>query len=74
MPGKRSWYANLLANPSFTFHLKESVIADLPVTATPVTAPVERRRLFGEITKRLGHAARLEDWVSSSPLIEVLFT
>ncbi|NNF69098.1 MAG: nitroreductase family deazaflavin-dependent oxidoreductase, partial [Acidimicrobiia bacterium] len=29
-PGPRDWYANLVANPSFTFHLKESVTADLP--------------------------------------------
>src|SRR5439155_17017385 len=39
-PGRRSWYANLLANPAFTFHLKESVIADLPAHATPITDPV----------------------------------
>ncbi len=24
-PGRRDWYANLLANPDFTFHLKQSV-------------------------------------------------
>ena len=29
-PGRRDWYANLLANPEFTFHLKQSVGADLP--------------------------------------------
>ena len=28
-PGKRGWYANLVANPEFTFHLKRSVQADL---------------------------------------------
>ncbi|MDR7188828.1 hypothetical protein J2Y46_001651 [Microbacterium sp. BE35] len=33
-PGARSWYANLLAHPEFTFHLKHEVRADLPVTAT----------------------------------------
>jgi hypothetical protein len=30
LPGHRSWYANLLANPAFTFHLKGSAKADLP--------------------------------------------
>ena len=24
-PGRRDWYANMLANPNFTFHLKQSV-------------------------------------------------
>src|SRR5450755_3680783 len=33
-PGRpRSWYANLVANSVFTFHLKESATADLPATA-----------------------------------------
>jgi deazaflavin-dependent oxidoreductase (nitroreductase family) len=39
-PGRpRSWYANLVANSAFTFHLKESATADLPATARPVTDP-----------------------------------
>ena len=28
-PGSRDWYANLVANPQFTFHLKQSAQADL---------------------------------------------
>ena len=40
-PGRRDWYANLVANPQFTFHLKQSAQADLPATATPIT---EQRR------------------------------
>ncbi len=43
---KRDWYANLLVNPAFTFHLKHSVVADLPATARPVTDEQERRRVF----------------------------
>ena len=31
------WHANLLANPDFTFHLKNGIRADLPARATPVT-------------------------------------
>ncbi len=42
-PGRRDWYANLLANPDFTFHLKQSIVADLPARATPITDPEERR-------------------------------
>jgi deazaflavin-dependent oxidoreductase (nitroreductase family) len=36
MPGPRSWYANLQANPRFTVHLKHGVSIDLPATAVPV--------------------------------------
>jgi hypothetical protein len=38
-PGRRFWYANLLADPEFTIHLKDSVQADLPARARPVTDP-----------------------------------
>src|SRR4051812_46118429 len=41
-PGKRDWYANMVANPSFTFHLKESATADLAARARPITDPDER--------------------------------
>ncbi len=33
-PGSRDWYANRVANPQFTFHLKRSVQADLAARAT----------------------------------------
>ena len=42
-PGRpRSWYANLVAEPAFTFHLKQSATADLPATARPITDAGER--------------------------------
>src|SRR5215211_3910424 len=44
-PGRRDWYANLLATPDFTFHLKQSVAADLPARASSITDPEERRDL-----------------------------
>ena len=34
-PGPRDWYVNMLADPRFIFHLKESVQADLPARARP---------------------------------------
>ena len=37
-PGRRDWYANVLAHPEFTFHLKQSTKADLPARATPIPA------------------------------------
>ena len=41
-PGPRDWFANLAADPSLIFHLKESVVADLPATATIVDQRDER--------------------------------
>src|SRR5215211_6597423 len=31
LPGRRDWYANLLANPDFTFHLKQSLWPTFPL-------------------------------------------
>src|SRR5918999_2319001 len=45
MPGRRGWYANLLADPSFTFHLKRGVQAHLPAPAAPITGVPGRPRL-----------------------------
>jgi deazaflavin-dependent oxidoreductase (nitroreductase family) len=73
MPGTRSWYANLLANPAFTFHLKEAVRVDLPATAIPVTDDDERRALLAAITGRLDVDGGIDDWVERSPLVRVEF-
>ena len=74
-PGPRSWYANLLANPQLTFHLKQSTQADLPATARPVTDPEEKRAVFLSAQKLSEYinTQNVQDWVESSPLIEVTF-
>ena len=33
-PGKRSWYANLVANPHFTYHAKGTATRGLPCGCT----------------------------------------
>jgi deazaflavin-dependent oxidoreductase (nitroreductase family) len=76
-PGRpRSWYANLVANPSFVFHLKQSAVADLHATARPVTDPAERTRVLEgilaslrDLTASPGHEP--EAWIADSPLVEV---
>ena len=73
-PGRRSWFANLLDRPEFTFHLKESLRADLPSRAKPVTDPQERRTLFTCILNDLSMSRELEAWISGSPLMEIEFT
>ena len=82
-PGARAWYANLLAHPRFAFHLKNGVREDLAATATPITAPAERARLFPRIVagieaayEREGSRPRLgavSDWIEGSPLARVDF-
>lgn len=39
LPGRRDWYANVVAQPDFTLHLKESTQADIRARAQPVTNP-----------------------------------
>lgn len=71
LPGRRDWYANLVAHPEFTFHLKEGVQADLPARATPILDPGERRAVLSRIVARLGRESDLEKWLADSPLVEV---
>jgi deazaflavin-dependent oxidoreductase (nitroreductase family) len=73
-PGRRDWYANLLANPDFTFHLKQSIVADLPARATPITDPEERRAIFKLILSDLGGTEDPEAWLEGSPLAAVRFS
>ena len=72
-PGRRGWYANLVANPEFTFHLKESVQADVNASARAVTESDERRSVFEVLLGRLGYLDRMDQWLAGSPLVEVTF-
>jgi deazaflavin-dependent oxidoreductase (nitroreductase family) len=72
-PGRRDWYANLLAHPNFTFHLKGSVVADLPARATPVTDPEARRTVLSRILQNIGRTDAIESWMTRSPLVAVTF-
>lgn len=74
LPGRRNWYANLLAHPQFVFHLKQSVRADLPARARPIVAESERRAVLAGIMRGLGRFHELETWVADSPLVEVEFS
>jgi deazaflavin-dependent oxidoreductase (nitroreductase family) len=71
LPGTRDWYANMIANPGFTFHLKESTKADISATATPITEEAERREILSKILKNLDRLPELEKWVAESPLVQV---
>jgi deazaflavin-dependent oxidoreductase (nitroreductase family) len=72
LPGRRSWYANLVANPRFTFHLKRVVQADLPAIARPITEPTERRAIMTQVARNWDRND-LEVILARSPLVEVAF-
>ena len=69
-PRRRSWLANLDANPKFTFHLKGKVRADLPATARVIDGQAERREILPHIA-RIWKRNDLDQMVRYSPLIEV---
>ena len=71
-PGPRDWYANLLANPSMTLHLPNSV--DLPAVATPVLDEGSRREVFtAEKTWWYRSQVDLEELIATSPMVEMRF-
>ena len=71
-PRRRSWLANLEANPTFTFHLKGAVKAELPAQARIITGETERQTVLAEVAKAWNRRD-LEKMVQQSPLIEVTF-
>ncbi|CAL9650104.1 nitroreductase/quinone reductase family protein [Streptomyces pseudogriseolus] len=82
MPTRRSWYANVLAHPQFTVHLKHGVTADLPATAVPVVDDVVRRRVITAVleTQNLPEMVarglprqNFDEWFAHSPLVEIVF-
>ncbi len=73
-PGRRDWLANLLAEPRFTFHLKESVTADLEAQARPVDdEPTRRRVLEHAVATWYRSQTSVDQLVDSAPMVEVAF-
>ena len=69
-PRKRSWIANLEADPHLTVHLKRSVRADLPASARVIGDEAERRVVLAQVA-RAWNVRDIESMVRFSPLIEV---
>lgn len=72
-PGPRGWYANMRANPNFTWHFKQGLVRDVPAVATPITDEGERRAIFArmmELEERMAHV-EVDDWAKRSALMEV---
>ncbi len=72
-PGPRDWYANLLADPRCTVHLKERVRADLAATARPVTDEDFRRQVLEhlEATWYRQQGEDLATLVAEAPMVEL---
>lgn len=65
----RAWLLNMRANPALTFHLKQTVQADLPATAREITEPVYRREVIEQVAKAWRRDP--EVMFAHSPLVEV---
>ena len=72
MPGRRSWLANLEADPDFVFHLKGPIKADLPARARVINDPTERRDVLTRVAG-VWRRTDLDRMINTSPLIEVEF-
>ena len=75
-PGPRGWYANILAHPDLTFHLKQSIRKDIPGIPTAITEPNDKRRVFQrmhEVEERM-RGTSIEDKMSRAPLVEIELT
>ena len=70
-PGTRGWYANVVANPEMTFHLKHTVQADIPARCLPITDSEERKKVLLAIFDKLDWERDLDEWMANSPLVEV---
>ena len=67
---RRSWLANLEANPKFTLHVKRGARADLPATAREITDQAERRQVLEHVARNWKRDD-VDTMVQYSPLIEV---
>jgi len=74
-PGRRSWYANLVADPRIIVHLKRSTQADLPGRARPIRDAAEKEAALRSLAglREFVTEDAIGDWVARSPLVEVQF-
>lgn len=72
-PGPRDWYANLLANPECTVHLKQSVRADLPATAAVVRDDPTRTEVLEHLEARWyrEQGEDFETLLAEAPMVQV---
>jgi deazaflavin-dependent oxidoreductase (nitroreductase family) len=64
----RDWIHNIAADPNVVVHLKQSMSADIPMTARVITDLAERRPFIEAAAKRWGRTD-VEEMLRHSPLI-----
>ena len=64
----RDWIHNITADPHVVIHLKESISADIPLTARVVSDPTERRPFIEAAARRWGRTD-VGEMLQHSPLI-----
>jgi deazaflavin-dependent oxidoreductase (nitroreductase family) len=67
---RRSWLANIEANPHITLHLKRGLRADVAATAREITDPTERRQILEQVAQAW-RRGDVDVMMKYSPLIEV---
>ena len=72
-PGPRDWYANLLADPSCTVHLKQATKADLVATATAVRDRATRTRVLEHLEAKWyrDQGEDFETLLAEAPMVEI---
>ena len=76
-PGRpRSWYANMVAKPTFTLHLKQDLRRDVQCNAVPIMEDAVRRNVFELMLAQEESMAHVDvaEWTSVAPLVEVVPT
>jgi hypothetical protein len=73
-PRPRDWLANLRADPRLTFHLKESIQADLPATAREVVDTATRSMVL-DAPETAWYRERVDrdELVARAPMVEITF-
>ena len=73
-PGRRDWFANLVAHPSLVVHLKRHNHVDLAARATPVSDLAMRRTVLEHLNASWYRTQEpLDVLVDSAPMVEITF-
>ncbi len=73
-PGRRDWYANLVADPHITVHFKEHGEVDIDATATPVRDSKTLKQIYEHRSTRwYRERTPVEELVASGPTVELTF-
>jgi len=71
MPTRRSWLANLDADPALTLHLRKPLPAAVAATVRIIESEAERRAVLPHVARNWGRDD-IELMVRQSPLVEVV--